>query len=170
MVSPADLHAARHAVAMKVIKDMKRKNVSNSIPGQKKRRPSSSKAKRGTKQSEEHQDTYHFIGYVPCGGKVWELDGLRIAGPLEVGEISQSGHPDPRQGWMDIVRPALRLRMQRHLSGDAREQIRYNLLAIVDDQYTKLSDSLEMLKRERIALERRFNESYSEGWSDKVRF
>ncbi|KAK7696390.1 hypothetical protein QCA50_001044 [Cerrena zonata] len=166
LARPADLQAARHAVATKVNKDMKRKSTSDST-GPKKRKSSNSKA-RGKKRSEDRQDAYHFIGYVPCDGKVWELDGLRIAGPLEVGEISPTDTTGSRQGWMDIVRPALRLRMQRHLSGDAREQIRYNLLAIVDDQYTKLSDSLEMLKRERIALERRLGEQYPEGWSEKV--
>ena len=154
-------------MATKVHKDMKRKGKIESTSNSKKRKPSNAKAKRG-KRTEDRLDTYHFIGYVPHGGKVWELDGLRIAGPLEVGEIPETNHLDPMHGWMDVVRPALRLRMQRHLEGEAREHIRYNLLAVVDDQYTKLSDSLEMLKRERAALERRLNEHYPGGWQEKV--
>ena len=84
---------------------------------------------------------YHFIGYVPAHGRVWELDGLRYAGPLEVGEL-----PDPQAtggAWTDIVRPALHRRMQRLQRND---HIRYNLLAIVEDQYERASDRLELLK------------------------
>lgn len=97
---------------------------------------------------------------------MWELDGLRKGGPLEVGELS-----DASSDWMDIVSPALKMRMQRYLEGEVEagnENIRYNLLAIVTDSYHKISDELEFLKRERQALERRLNEMYPEGWHDKV--
>ncbi len=69
---------------------------------------------------------------------------------------------------MDIVRPALQRRMQTVLQSGS-EHIQYNLLAIVDDQYLRASDELEMLKRERAAIERRLGQSYTDGWSDKVR-
>jgi hypothetical protein len=69
---------------------------------------------------------------------------------------------------MDVARPALRMKMQKYGGGDG-ENIRFNLLAIVEDQYSKFSDQLELLKREKIALERRLNEAYPEGWGDKVR-
>ncbi|CAL1702373.1 unnamed protein product [Somion occarium] len=170
LARPADLRAANHSIATKISKEMKHKNASTATPASKKRK-STTKTNRGKKQQktkEDQQDTFHFIAYVPCDGKVWELDGLRISGPLEVGEISDAGGPSGRQGWMDVVRPALKLKMQRHLSGEAREQIRYNLLAIVDDQYMKFSDALEMQKRERSALERRLDKEYPNSWSDKV--
>lgn len=117
--------------------------------------------------TDDLQETYHFIGYVPAHGRIWELDGLRKSGPLEVGEL-----PGDNSDWMDVVRPALRMRMQRYLQGQAEvgnENIRYNLLAVVNDAYLKASDELEFLKRERQALERRLNEVYSEGWHDKAR-
>lgn len=118
-------------------------------------------------RADEKLDAYHYIGYVPAHGRVWELDGLRTAGPLDVGEID-SDDPTSRAGWMDVVRPALQRRMQTVLQSGA-EHIQYNLLAIVDDQYLRASDELEILKRERAAIERRLAQSYAEGWTDKVR-
>lgn len=126
--------------------------------GAKKRR---SKSKQDNTAAVE--DTYHFIGYVPAHGRVWELNGLRASGPLEVGEIPEG--PDHRM-WMDIVRPAVRKRMRR-LETD---HIRFNLLAIVEGKYEKVSDELEMLKRQRKQLERRLDEAYPDGWTDKVVF
>ena len=99
---------------------------------------------------------------MPAHGRVWELDGLRYAGPLEVGEL-----PDPQAtggAWTDIVRPALHRRMQRLQRND---HIRYNLLAIVEDQYERASDRLELLKREMRCIERRLDEG-SEAWREKV--
>ena len=118
---------------------------------------------------EEEQETYHFIGYVPAYGKVWELDGLK-SGPLEVGELpedSTSSSKDPNRGWMDVVRPALRMKMEKYGgSGNDGSNIRFSLLAIVDDLYQKASDELELLKREKIALERRMEA----GWETSVSF
>lgn len=67
---------------------------------------------------------------------------------------------------MDIVRPALRMKMQKY--GGAAEggnNIRFSLLAIVDGMYEKASDELEFLKRERDSIERRMKS----GWQANVR-
>ena len=125
------------------------------------------------------EEVYHFIGYVPAYGKVWELDGLK-SGPLEVGELpmsspttklstadqSQPELPLPNSvGWMDVVRPALRMKMEKYGGApEGGDNIRFSLLAIVDGLYEQASDDLEMLKRERIALERRL----SRGWEEEV--
>ena len=119
-------------------------------------------------KEEEEEETYHFIGYVPAYGKVWELDGLK-SGPLEVGELpedsSTSSKDPPNRGWMDVVRPALRMKMEKYGgSGNDGSNIRFSLLAIVDDLYQKASDELELLKREKIALERRMEA----GWETSV--
>ena len=68
-------------------------------------------------------------------------------------------------GWMDVVRPALRMKMKKY-GGD---NIRFSLLALVDDQYQAASDEFELLKREKRALERRLNEVYPDGWESLVR-
>ncbi|KAF9554244.1 cysteine proteinase [Agrocybe pediades] len=123
----------------------------------------------------QQEETYHFIGYVPAYGKVWELDGLK-SGPLEVGELPSSkadgNSNDPgessTEGWMDVVRPALRMKMEKYGgSGNDGSNIRFSLLAIVDDLYRKASDELEFLRRDRIALERRLAELDGE-WEAKV--
>jgi len=163
---PADIRASYHAVASKAAKAARRKVEGTPAPKRKtgKGAAKTAKRKKVKPKPNENEDSFHFIGYVPCGGKVWELDGLRFSGPLEVGEIP------PGKNWTDIVRPALRMRMQRYLAADnaAVNDIRYSLLAIVDDKFRKASDEMEMLKRERIALERRLEERHPDGWSSQV--
>ncbi|KAF8890508.1 hypothetical protein CPB84DRAFT_1749049 [Gymnopilus junonius] len=98
------------------------------------------------KEEDPEEETYHFIGYVPAYGKVWELDGLKSA------------------SWMDIVRPALRMKMEKYGgSGNDGSNIRFSLLAIVDDAYEKASDELEYRRREKVQLERRLDELAGEG-------
>lgn len=126
------------------------------------------------KADDDHVDvgeTYHFIGYVPAYGKVWELDGLK-SGPLEVGELPRPAPTSSRVtrshskgGWMEVVRPALRMKMEKYGgSADDGSNIRFSLLAIVDDLYEKASDELEFLKRDAKKLEGRLND----GWQSKV--
>jgi len=91
-------------------------------------------------------------------GKVFELDGLK-SGPLEVGEIAAG------ENWIDVVRPAIKLKMRKcAMQGD----IRFNLLAVGEDQYQKKWDELELLRREKRALERRLPEVGGAPWRDQV--
>lgn len=138
------------------------------------------KGKAKEKQDTSHEteeETYHFIGYVPAHGKVWELDGLK-SGPLEVGELPVSSHgsssssapgaqhPEEAQNsdWMSVARPALRMKMERYGgSATSGTNIRFSLLAIVDDLYQKASDELEFLKREKVVLERKLMQQ-TEQW------
>jgi ubiquitin carboxyl-terminal hydrolase L5 len=94
---------------------------------------------------------------------VWELDGLK-SGPLEVGEFSDEADAE-KKTWMDVVRPALRMKMQKYGGAEGGNNIRFCLLALVDGLYEKASDNLEFLKRERIAIQRRMNP----GWESLVR-
>lgn len=107
--------------------------------------------------------TYHYIGYVPAFGKVWELDGIK-SGPLEVGELaSESG----RKGWMDVVRPALRLKMAKYGgSGSEESDIRFSLLAFVQENHSKLIDKLEYLKKDKEKVESLLETP----WQEKVVF
>lgn len=121
------------------------------------------------------EEAYHFVGYVPFRGKVWELDGLKSR-PVEVGELpvfpSPSGSSTSANlNWMDVVRPVLRMKMRKYGGGDDENgSIKFNLLAIVKDQFCKVSDQLELLKRERNALAKRLNETYLEGRHQVDRF
>ena len=138
----------------------------------KSRKVNKGKEKEQNADKEEEEETYHFIGYVPAYGKVWELDGLK-SGPLEVGELPEDNSTspkDPNRGWMDVVRPALRMKMEKYGgSGNDGSNIRFSLLAIVDDLYQKASDELELLKREKIALERRMEAGWETSVSSKFR-
>jgi ubiquitin carboxyl-terminal hydrolase L5 len=69
---------------------------------------------------------------------------------------------------MDIVRPVIKMKMRKYGGGADGANIKFNLLALVDDHYQAASDELELLKRERRALERRLNDAYPDGWSNMV--
>lgn len=143
--SPSDLHASLSTVAIDTVKAKPR---------------ATKKRKTTAKATVQTLDTYHFIGYVPLNGKVWELDGLK-KGPLEVGEIGITG-----AHWIDVVRPVLRVKMAKYggSDDDSAGNIKFNLLAVVDDAYEMRSDDLELLKRRKVALERRMGE----GWEAKA--
>lgn len=109
------------------------------------------------------EEAYHFIGYVPALGKVWELDGLKPS-PIEVGEISSPHAQGPTSNWMDVVRPALRMKMRKYGGAAEGSNIRFCLLALVRDRYESACDQLELLKRRRTALERRLNKDMHHTW------
>ncbi|KIY44704.1 cysteine proteinase [Fistulina hepatica ATCC 64428] len=106
----------------------------------------------------EEDETYHFIGYVPAHGKVWELDGLKT-GPLEVGEYTS------HKAWMDTARPALRMKMERY--GGSGANIRFSLLALVDSAYEIASDEYELVKKAKSTVERVLGERWP-AWREKV--
>jgi len=163
LARPADLRGALQAIAHTTLEADKARAKAAKGPPAKKRKTTASASKG---DNDDHlQEQYHFIGYVPAHGKVWELDGLQHTA-IEVGELdSEPG--SSTKGWMDIVRPALRMKMHAYMASES-DHVRYNLLAIVDEKYLGASDELEMRKRERQALERRLQEAYPEGWADKV--
>ncbi|XP_068159313.1 ubiquitin carboxyl-terminal hydrolase isozyme L5 [Drosophila tropicalis] len=68
-------------------------------------------------------DFYHFVGYMPIGNHLYELDGMQ-EGPIELGEIQEG------QNWLDVVRPIIEARMNRYSVGE----IHFNLMALVSDR------------------------------------
>lgn len=75
------------------------------------------------KLAKKDDDVFHFVGYLPIDGRLYELDGLKD-GPLDLGAVPADGD------WLDHVRPVLEKRMQKY-SGD---EIHFNLMAIVSDR------------------------------------
>ena len=53
--------------------------------------------KDGKDDHEEDKDAFHFVSYLPFGGKVYELDGLQ-QGPIELGE---------HENWLEVAAPAM---------------------------------------------------------------
>ena len=97
MNRPADVRGAKHtlaAAALDFAKEHARaKAKATGSPPTKRRKTStfssSSQARRKSARADDGEmvDSYHYIGYVPVHGRVWELDGLRAAGALDVGDI-----------------------------------------------------------------------------------
>ncbi len=130
--------------------------------GKEKEKDDSDSASEVEAEREVEEETYHFIGYVPAHGKVWSstgsnLDRLRSASSL--------GCPAVRArarivgGWT-LCGLRWRMKMEKYGgSGSDGSNIRFSLLAIVDDVYKKASDELELLKREQAALKKRMDSS-----------
>lgn len=158
---------------------------SDSPPTAASRQKSKQKAK--NKNAEEEGTTaddvtYHFIGYVPARGKVWELDGFK-AGPLEVGEVQSlpliskpsSSRPTAASstvvdttGWEEVVLPALKMKMESYGSS-ADGNIQFSLLALVEDKLEAKWDELELARRRVRALERRLLDTYGDRWKENVK-
>jgi ubiquitin carboxyl-terminal hydrolase L5 len=179
--SPADKRAAMSSLAINTFNAQKKKQkeeAESSRPRPTKRQKVEEKATKkgkekakGSPSAEDSEEGFHFIGYIPAHGKVWELDGFK-SGPLEVGELPCSSTsqdlnlPERKKAWIDVVRPALRMKMERYGgSGEDGGDIRFNLLALVDDGYIKASDQYLYLKQEKDCLEKHM----PHGWDSQVR-
>ncbi|KAJ3853169.1 ubiquitin C-terminal hydrolase [Lentinula lateritia] len=164
----ADLRGSLNAIATTTldiqkakVKELQSKKKQTATPS--KSKPSKSKSKTVDSSENTEEEVYHFIGYVPAFGKVWELDGLK-PGPLEVGELASEGNTTD---WMDVARPAIRMKMAKYGGGADAGNIRFSLLALVDGSYEKANDEWEYWRRERRSIERRLNETDS-SWKSKA--
>lgn len=54
------------------------------------------------------EDTFHFVAYIPVGGRLYELDGLK-EGPVDLGKCEEGE-------WLKSVKPILDRRIQRYIS------------------------------------------------------
>ena len=175
---PADIRGATNVLAIKTLEDAAKAERSTKPPPAKRRKLATTRKKKlmNPDADPNQEEAYHFIGYVPFRGKVWELDGLKSK-PVEVGELPASD-PSPsgsgataNRSWMDIVRPVLRMKMRKYGGGDDENgSIKFNLLAIVKDQFCKVSDQLELLKREQSSLTRELDKTHPEGWDAKASY
>ena len=52
------------------------------------------------------EEVYHFVGYIPIDGRLYELDGLKD-GPIDLGAIN------PDSDWLDVVRPIIEKRIKK---------------------------------------------------------
>jgi len=82
----------------------------------------------------EDDDAFHFIGYVPIGSKLYELDGLQ-PGPIEIGDVKDGE-------WLKVAKPAIEKRIQKY----SQKEIRFNLLAIVKNRQDVYDLEIKKLK------------------------
>lgn len=75
------------------------------------------------KKAAKDEDVFHFIGYVPIDGRLYELDGLK-EGPIDLGPITAN------QDWVNVVRPIIQKRIDKYSEGE----IHFNLMALVSDR------------------------------------
>ncbi|TGZ65207.1 hypothetical protein CRM22_005976 [Opisthorchis felineus] len=86
------------------------------------------------KISKKDEDVYHFVGYVPIDGVLYELDGLK-EGPVDHGSIPEN------QSWLSFATPILQKRMQRCLNGN------FNLLAVVPHRLSVYQKQLAQVQQ-----------------------
>lgn len=75
------------------------------------------------KQANKDDDVFHFVGYIPIDGRLYELDGLK-EGPIDLGAVG------PDEDWISSVRPIIEKRIQKYSEGE----IHFNLMALVTDR------------------------------------
>ncbi|XP_030382416.1 ubiquitin carboxyl-terminal hydrolase isozyme L5 [Scaptodrosophila lebanonensis] len=88
------------------------------------------------KQPCREEDIYHFVGYMPINGRLFELDGLQ-EGPIDLGEIGSA------RSWVDVVRPIIEARIQRYSAGE----IHFNLMALISDRQCIYERQIEALQK-----------------------
>jgi len=93
-----------------------------------------------SKSASKEEDTYHFVGYVPIDGRLYELDGLR-EGPIDLGAIPQD------TDWINVVRPIIEKRIQKYSEGE----IHFNLMALVPDRKMLWQKEIENLQSQPIS-------------------
>lgn len=91
-----------------------------------------------THAATEDDDVYHFIAYTPINGVLYELDGLQAA-PLSHGPCTDEEFPD------NVISV-----LQRRIAKYPVTEIRFNLMAVVQDQRLRAMEigDLETVRRE----------------------
>ena len=79
-------------------------------------------------------DVFHFIGYVPFNGQLYELDGLQN-GPISFGECNE-------ENWLSLAREQIQKRIQKY----SETEIRFNLLALTENKKERAEKDSERIK------------------------
>lgn len=90
-----------------------------------------------SKQPTKDEDVFHFVGYIPIDGRLYELDGLKD-GPLDLGSIPSG------TDWLTVVQPVIQRRIQKYSEGE----IHFNLMALVSDRKMVIERSISQLQKE----------------------
>jgi len=104
--------------------------------------------KKNVEEEESDENAYHFIAYVPVGGILWELDGLKKQ-PINLGSCS-AGSED----WISMVKPKIRERMLRY----SENEVMFTLLAIVRKPTLVVEEHLRRISTYLDALNARLND------------
>jgi len=83
------------------------------------------------KATEEEDDLYHFISYIPFQGQLWELDGLK-PGPICLGSCTEAN-------WLEKAFPVVKARIDKY----STSEIRFNLMAVIRNRRTIYKEQLQ---------------------------
>jgi len=81
------------------------------------------------------EDAFHFIGYVPINGQLYELDGLK-PGPILLHHAG--GEAVTQDNWMAAARTAIQARLAHYAS----KEIRFNLMALIGNQAEQIKKKI----------------------------
>ncbi|CAH8455851.1 unnamed protein product [Schistosoma bovis] len=87
------------------------------------------------KTPKSNEDVYHFVGYVPINGTLYELDGLK-PGPVDHGKLPENS------SWIDSARPLLMKRMEKCVDG------KFNIMAVVPNRLAMYEKQLAQYKKD----------------------
>lgn len=98
------------------------------------------------------EDAFHFVTYVPVDGTVYELDGLKVCGIDEYAVRSRQDGPIPignvEDGdWIATAKKAIDSRIATYGA-----EIRFNLMAVVENRKQVCTRQIEELEKERQAV------------------
>eukprot|EP00009_Paramoeba_aestuarina_P001289 CAMPEP_0201510126 /NCGR_PEP_ID=MMETSP0161_2-20130828/2951_1 /ASSEMBLY_ACC=CAM_ASM_000251 /TAXON_ID=180227 /ORGANISM="Neoparamoeba aestuarina, Strain SoJaBio B1-5/56/2" /LENGTH=293 /DNA_ID=CAMNT_0047905261 /DNA_START=112 /DNA_END=990 /DNA_ORIENTATION=- len=88
------------------------------------------------REATKDDDVYHFVSYLEHQGVLYELDGLK-PGPINLGKCTQ-------ENWLSAVKPIITKRIEKYSSSE----IRFNLMAVVQNKLTVLGTALEAAEEE----------------------
>merc|ERR1712226_707792 len=86
-------------------------------------------------RKDKDEDLFHFVGYLPINGRLYELDGLQ-EGPLDHGAVGEG------KDWLSLATEVLQKRINSYGG-----EIRFNLMAIIQDRRMKYEKEIEELKQ-----------------------
>ena len=81
--------------------------------------------------SGDEDEAFHFVAYVPHGGRVFELDGLQRA-PIDVGQVSEGD-----QWWSTAASE-----IQRRISQYGAAELRFAVMGVCKSERSAVQDSL----------------------------
>ncbi|GIY00265.1 ubiquitin carboxyl-terminal hydrolase BAP1 [Caerostris darwini] len=86
-------------------------------------------------------EAFHFVSYVPIGGRLFELDGLKPY-PIDHGPFGEDD-------WTEKFRRVMTERLGLATAGEPYHDVRFNLMAVVPDRRIAYEHKLRTLKTNR---------------------